>query len=518
MSVENQAEDVTGGGFVGRRHHKLRFTELDETFLARLILAKCPDPYATTGLTLQLTLRDLFRRFSEDELVALLEDQTISEAPKMSEIVGDFISMMVGHRVEAKENRQPALDYYHDHIRTRLGWLESGDPMDNFPPRIDSVTSRMRGKLEVFDIVVRPAVLRERLGAEIPRLLELRGQINDKMFTAPRRPQDLGGRIDYRKQVEFLTLFLNDRQQTTGEPTFSILSNQIPFRWALHYVVGTELAMAAAGTTTSEDKILLPLFLEVNGLLDVIDVDLESAPLAPHDVVVRYVLRIPAARNIFGASNAGLVARTRAQLNETELALYHRLHQKVREGLVFGGKPKLESSFGELGAWLIRKATYCLEEPAFLGQKARHWIKEHEDDTRIQIEDEFFLPEIYERLRNDFGARVVKKPERFGGEIDILFDDTIPIELKVRRNRKHPLDVADVDESYPPTGQAAVYAGVSRLGFVVVLDLPGDETQMVSLENCATVVERRFPEMAEFPTCITVIVFRCYNRRPSSSR
>lgn len=518
MSSEDQDEDTVGGGFLGRQHHKLRFTELDETFLARLILAKCPDPDAAAAIAVQLTLRDLFRRFSENELVALLENQTISEAPKTSEIVGDFISMLVGHRVEAKERKQPALDYYHEHIRVRLGWLESGDPVEDFPPRVDAVTSLMQGKLEVFNIVVRPAVLRERLGAEIPKLLELRGKINDKLYIASRRPSDLGGRIDYRKQVEFLTHFLKERQQATGEPTFSILSNRIPFRWALHYVVGTDLAMAAAGTTTNEDRILLPLFLEVNGMLDVVDIDLESDPLSPHDVVVRYVLRMPAARNIFGASNAGLSARTRTQLNETELALYHRLHDDVREGLVFGGKPKLESSFGDLAAWLICKATYCLEEPTFLGQKARQWVVEHEGHGRIQIEDEFFLPEIYERLRSDFGSRVVKKPARFGGEIDILFDDTIPIELKVRRNRKHPLDIADVDESYPPTGQAAVYAGISRLGFVVVLDLPGDDTQMVSLENCATVVERRFPETAEFPTCITVIVFRCYSQRPSSSR
>jgi len=32
------------------------------------------------------------------------------------------------------------------------------------------------------------------------------------------------------------------------------------------------------------------------------------------------------------------------------------------------------------------------------------------------MEDQFFLPALYERLRNEFGSRVVKKPERFGGD------------------------------------------------------------------------------------------------------
>jgi hypothetical protein len=89
--------------------------------------------------------------------------------------------------------------------------------------------------------------------------------------------------------------------------------------------------------------------------------------------------------------------------------------------------------------------------------------------------------------------------------------------LKVRRGRREPLDVADVDERFRPGGQAAVYAAVSRLGFVVVLDLPDDDTQVVSLENSAMVVERRFPATAEYPTCIVLIVFRCYGKIPSGS-
>src|SRR5438876_1104528 len=225
--------------------------------------------------------------------------------------------------------------------------------------------------------------------------------------------------------------------------------------------------MPGIGTTTVEDKMMLPLLLEVNGFLDILDLDFESDPQEHNDVIVRYSVRRPATRNIFGASNGGLDAATRSLLNETELALYHRLHRDVREGLVFGGKPKLELSFGTLCSWLIRKASYCLQEPTFLARPAREWMTEHAKDKMRQMEDQFFLPAIYERIWNDVGSRVVKKPERFGGEIDILFDDTIPIELKVRHGRKEPLDVADVDATFKPGGQAAAYAAISRLGFVV---------------------------------------------------
>jgi hypothetical protein len=506
------------GGFLGRQHHKLRFTELSETFLGRVILLKCPDANETASITVQLSLCDLFRRDKPEELVAKLESASFSEAPKVMESAADLISSIFGGGITAHATLEPALDYYQKHIASRLEWLKSGDPGNDRLPCIESFTSRAIGTLITHDIVIRPALLRERLGEYIPGDLELLGTLLKKLDTAGHRPSDPGPRIDYQKQVELLVEYLNGRQALTGEAAFTVLSNQMPFRWVLReYVDAFGVTMPQVGTSEVQDKIMLPLYLEVNGFLDIVGLDLESDPLEHHDVVVRYSIRKPAALNIFGASNAGLEPVIRTQLNETELALYHRIHNTVREGLVFGGKPKLESSFGSICSWLIRKASYCLQEPTFLGRPGRDWLEQHESNNKTQMEDEFFLPQIYERLRSDFGSRVVKKPERFGGEIDILFDDTIPIELKVRRGYKKPLDVADIDESYRPGGQAAAYAAICRVGIVAVLDLPSDDAPVVSLENC-TVIERRFPADSAYPTCIVVIVFRCHATSPSSSR
>jgi len=54
------------------------------------------------------------------------------------------------------------------------------------------------------------------------------------------------------------------------------------------------------------------------------------------------------------------------------------------------------------------------------------------------MEDDFFLPFLYERLRDRFSDLVSKKPERFGGNVDILFGE-IPIELKVRKGHRDAL-------------------------------------------------------------------------------
>jgi hypothetical protein len=327
-----------------------------------------------------------------------------------------------------------------------------------------------------------------------------------------------GLRIDFRKQVELMTEYLEKRQKETSEVEFTILSSQIPFRWALQVsALGPALTAPTIGTTTPEDRVLLPLFLELNGLLDILAMDIESDPSERHDVVVRYFLHRPSSENIFNATAQGLSSEVRSKLDETMLSLYTRVHSRLRDNLTFGGRPNLELSFGTCCSWFIRKVAYCLEEPSFLATSATEWLAQHRSDKKIQMEDDFFLPKIYERLRNDFQSRVVKKPERFGGEIDILFDDLIPIELKVRRGRMGPLDLTVVDDAFRPSGQAAAYAAISRVGLVAILDLPNADFPTVNLESCVTVVERRFPEDTAYPTSIVIVNFRCNMSVPSAA-
>ncbi|HAI32294.1 MAG: hypothetical protein CMO07_12295 [Thalassospira sp.] len=514
--TENDTEKM--GGFIAREHHKLRFTELCETFFARLVLMKCPDPKLERTITVQLSLCDFFRKVSKEALVSSLAAETIRHTHKMSELVGDALSALTGVEMSPTGEEKTLLEHYQDHIATRLKWLETGSEVDELAPCVERVSCAEVDGLQVFDIAVCPKVLCEEVSKRIPFALELSSKLLMLLATAQNRPGDSGPRIDFRKQVELLVNQLDERFDTTGETEFTLLSNRIPFRWAIQVFDNMDLTMLGIGTSGLEDKILLPLFLEVNGYLDLIDLDLESDPRERNDVVVRYFVRRPAKQNIFGAVDAGLSPQTRSLLNETELVLYHRLHQHVRQGLVFGGKAELEQSFGAICSGLLRRASFCIEEPSLMRELAEVWLEQHKDEKTLQIEDKFFLPFIYERLRSEFGARVVKKPERFGGEADILFDDSIPIELKVRRGRKKPIDLADIEKAFPPGGQAASYAAISRLGFVLVLDLPEEDASVVSLENCVTTLERRYPEDAMYPTCIVVIVFRCVARSPSKSR
>lgn len=109
---------------------------------------------------------------------------------------------------------------------------------------------------------------------------------------------------------------------------------------------GPALTAPAIATTEADDKVVLPLFLELNGLIDILAMDIESDPSERHNVVVRFLVRRPARNNIFNATAEGLDAGLRRVMNEIELSIYMRLHGRLRNNLAFGGRPDLEKSFG----------------------------------------------------------------------------------------------------------------------------------------------------------------------------
>jgi hypothetical protein len=215
--------------------------------------------------------------------------------------------------------------------------------------------------------------------------------------------------------------------------------------------------------------------------------------------------------SVFGASAHGLAPEHRRRLSEIQLSIYSRLHEKLREPYVFVARPQLERTFAELSAWALQQVSYCLAEPSFLRQPANEWLERHANDARILMENSFFLPFLYERLYAAYGERITKKPERYGGEIDLLFDN-IPIELKVRRGGTTPLQEI-IDDTYRPAGQACAYATLTRLAYVLVLDLPAHTPEITNLDSCFRVIERDMG--TDFPTCIVVAIFHCHHPKPS---
>jgi hypothetical protein len=241
MSDEAKAASTSGGGgFLARQHNKLRFNELPEAFFARVILAKCSDPTSKEITHVQLSLSDLFRTCKPGELESKLAGVTFTTSHKITELTADFINAMLGSDLGAHSTTSAAADYYHNYIASRLKWLKSGDEKDSKRPCIEDFEKRVSGQSIVFDITVRPALLVERVAQHIVVDLELSAKLLRVFLEAEHRPADPGPRIDYRKQVELLTDYLEKRQKLTSETEFTILSDHMPFRWAIqHWPMGT---------------------------------------------------------------------------------------------------------------------------------------------------------------------------------------------------------------------------------------------------------------------------------------
>ena len=187
---------------------------------------------------------------------------------------------------------------------------------------------------------IRPADARRRSGPEpagVPR--RLAG--DDEQSRAPYRRADGPGGLP-QSRSEFLVGLLDREQAATGSHDLSFESDEFAFRH-LVAVYDKDFQMPSPGTTGPDDRVLLPIFLEVDGDLDVRGLSVSSAPLAAHDVRVRYSVTRPAVANVFHASAQGLSPEARKRLSEHELVAYDRVYRRLAARFIFGGKPNIRA-------------------------------------------------------------------------------------------------------------------------------------------------------------------------------
>lgn len=204
-------------------------------------------------------------------------------------------------------------------------------------------------------------------------------------------------------------------------------------------------------------KAVLPLSLEAHGLIDIHDISLVNKFLDHSNADLQYTVSRPCVINIFDSDNTPIPLDQTKSLSETQIVIIEKVFEELNEALIFAGKPKLKEFFCELIIWFIKKLSYCLQEESFLRDKAVEYLATNKEKGYVKLEDDFFLPFLHEKLSNTFGnQRVMKTPEKFKGDIDFLFDNCVPIELKGWRDEHKDLE-STVDEKFPHIGQAATY-------------------------------------------------------------
>ncbi len=494
----------------------LHFNDLREIFISAIILIKIINNSEKSAIIVELSLHDLFPDIIKNKLEDILYNKEIETTNRITKEVTDYLNFNFGSDFQPKTRKESAYKYYNDYFKNYLNILKKGDGICIEPLTILDFEIVESKKLNLFKISLIPNEFKIKYSKNIIKYLEISEEIYHKTKNVA---VSLETNISYRKQLEFLNEYLENRQKNTGEIYFDFKLSDFNFR---HSILSFEDAngiftMPSPLAMGKSEKVLLPLFLETQAIIDINGIKLNSSnPLNVNDIDIVYSVTKPAKINQFLAISFGLNPEVRKSMSETQITIYERIYTQNKSNYLFGSRFKIEKCFAELCSWLLKKTSYCLEDPSFLKDKSEKWLSDHVSDTYKQMEDNFFLPFLFEKLKYDFGDLVIKKPEAFGGEIDILFGD-IPIELKVRRKESEPLIDNIVDDKFNPASQAAAYASTVRVGFVVLLDLPESNKQITNLDNCVRIIEKEFDNDSLYKTVINLFVFYCNQPVPSSA-
>lgn len=499
---------------------KLSFDRLGELFWGTVILTKISEIVEKDLVHITIGMSDIFFP-NEIEDATLLQEVRLPKLKPMQKNLSDLITLISGEKAaeeffgkaDAVEKKRMS-EYFSPLIKNALYHLKEGDSSGITKPCIDDYTIDDYDSLgiPIYNITVSPDKFIKNLKETALNSIFIHESAFKKLSESYKL-SDPG--ISIKKELDFLQNHISHRIERTGEVEFAFSLKDINFRKVLIAIQGDsgKGVIPSPMTPSANIKSYLPLLLAIQGELDIVGLKIQSAVSNIEDVCLQFSVSKPAKKNVFGSEFCLLPTNIRERMSVIEINEYEKVVKKLQENYCFYKYPKLEKDFVEFSSWIIRKVTYCLEEPSFLKQKANEWIEEHNDESYQRMEDDMFLPFIYERLRDDFGNKVLKKPERFGGNVDILFGD-LPIELKVRKGSSEILTDDIVNEKYKPTSQAAAYAALTRLGCVVVLDIMSKKTAVTNISSCIKVVMRNFPE-AEFSTAIPVFIFQCNTPTPS---
>ncbi len=501
-------------GFIGRASFKLKFSDITELVVGSIIVSKISDAQSTNVETIEFSLFDFFPHHdSLENLSQVVSGKKALQKDRNSEYLVDMLNFMYKTDFNSNEKEVDLIHFYNEYLERRLYYLKNGDSV-GLIPSIEDYKVDKTYELDKYIISIIPEKYIKIHSKNILKDISLREEL---FHTFQNKVEELGAGVSYRKQMEFANEYFKERQERTGEKSFEFNLKEIKYRHLLSTIEenGERFTLPQALTTGASERINIPFFMESIGLLDVNKLKISSLPLQIEDIEILYSINKPSVKNKYSAKSFGLDANKRRILNESQIEIFERFYTKLFENACFIGRPKLEQQFSEIFHWLIRKVSICLEEPSFLKEKSSKWLDENDSKKYVQMEDDFFLPFLHERLKDEFGDLISKKPEKFGGEVDLLYDE-LPIELKVRKNISESLtDV--IDEKYKPASQAATYAAITRLGFVVVLDLPQNVNSITNLDVCFRLIEKDF-DGESLKTNIVVCIFYCNLPTPSQAK
>ncbi len=490
-------------------YNRLQFQDLFEIIVARKILIKAESENKDELQRISLSLVDFFQsEISLNHLEEQLKNQTTERFDTITETVAEAFTELFNTNIEPHKEKENLIDYYNKVLKQNLNYLRNGDK-SWLKPCIKNIIINDEFNLYRFEIDFIYKKILESIVSWFDSYFGFYNKIENLMKSGIK-----GSAPTFRKQSEFFIKKVSKLQNTIGSHKVNISLTDWNLRLSVIY--NEDINLLHAFNLEYKDKALIPLYLEMNGIIDIIDFSIVSSALYPEQIDLQYTISKPCIKNIYNVNTEFIDTITRKDLTETQLVILDKTIDDLRDGLIFENRPNLRNELPILLIWLVKRIQFCLEEEGYLRNKAIDWYERHKNNKYMKMEDEFFLPFIYEKLVDNFGNdNILKKPEKYKGEIDLLYKNSIPIELKVWVDKNMKLDNF-IEEKFPHSNQAAAYASENRVGILLILDLSFRNDGITNLENCWKVVTKYFEINNELPTKIIVPIFYCSYLSPSS--
>lgn len=492
-------------------YNRIQFEDLFEVLIARKILVKADNNNRNDLQKVNLSIVDFFQsQTSINRLEEELKNVSITRFDTITESVTHSLSQIFHIPLEPRKETIRLIEYYNLVLEQKLNFLIKGDNA-GLKSCIESITIGKKFKLYTFEIEFTLNSILTSIKSWFNEYFNIQTKIENYLKAGIK-----GTAPTFRKQSEFFIQKVIELQNMTGATKVNISLNEWNLRLAVLF--NEDVQILHAFNLNYKDKALIPIYLEINGIVDIIDFSVISSTLNPEQIEIQYSVSKPCIQNIFEADTEFININTRKDLTETQLVILDKTFDELRSSLIFERRTNLSQAIPDLLIWLVKRILYCLEEESYLRNKANEWYNYHKNDRYIKMEDDFFLPFIYEKLVDSFGNNaILKKPKKYKGEIDLLYKNMIPIELKVWIDKNKSLDNF-IDEKFPNSGQAASYASENRLGILLVLDLSSRNEGITNLENCWKILTKNFDINYELPTKIIVSIFHCSYLSPSLNK
>ncbi len=97
---------------------------------------------------------------------------------------------------------------------------------------------------------------------------------------------------------------------------------------------------------------------------------------------------------------------------------------------------KFQNDFLRVLNYFGNKLVYNNNHKDFLQDYVEEWYEKNKELSRKEMETKCFHPKMREHLKSEFGEEIIDTPDEARGHIDLKLSFTIPIELKVLKDKK----------------------------------------------------------------------------------